>query len=165
MGRPLGMIRSLKQPYAAIKTAEENDAPTAAAVADVYAGLSFEKDDDEEQHPYVDEAHDESGNNTDNNDNIATQSRNLQHHLDISESRTNERNQRMKILIFLSVLIGMVILGKEYYTDGSSNVDIEDGLFTEEGGGGEGGVRGKSQPCQDDPNFVYNNKSCAKYVP
>ena len=167
--RPLG-LRS--EPYAAINTADDDNAnnnnnlpPISPTIYQDDSGLSFEKDDGDDNY------YNDGGI-------VATQSLDLQHHLDTTESQTNERCLRVKFVVFLSFLAAMVIFGKEYYNfhPGSKIVSDE---FTEEE---YNGVRGKNPTnnnkssttsggeCQDDPNFIYTlkhsqkGKSCAKYV-
>ena len=142
MGRPLG-LRS--EPYAAIGTADEDhdgtnnddDLPTTPTIYQDDSGLSFEKD--EEDYPNQGEDYDVDRYGHDHDDGYATQSHDLQHHLDTTESQTNERRFRVKFVVLFSFLAAMVIFGKEYYNiNGNSKVISDE--FTEEE---FNGVRGK----------------------
>jgi len=189
MGRPLG-IRS--EPYAAIGTADEdhdgtnndNDLPTTPTIYQDDSGLSFEKD--EEDYPNQEDDYDVDRHNHDHDDDgYATQSHDLQHHLDTTESQTNERRFRVKFVVLFSFLAAMVIFGKEYYNVNGNSKVISDEFTEEEFNGVRGKIfndkpssttttttGGEGGLCQDDPDFLFHNgkkhpkigKSCASYV-
>mmetsp|Transcript_15740 Transcript_15740/g.22381 ORF Transcript_15740/g.22381 Transcript_15740/m.22381 type:complete len:831 (+) Transcript_15740:30-2522(+) len=204
MGRPLG-IRS--KPYAAINTTDQDQGgvnnnnnnndlpPISPTIYQDDSGLSFEKDDDDEEgyagqnygDEVYEEVHEDDYDAEADDDIIATQSLDLQHQLDTTESQSNERSFRVKFVLLFSFLAAMVIFGKEYYNSNGGGGDskiISTEFTTEE----YNGVRGKTSPqdkssasmtvggneeegiCQDDPDFIYHNVqkdsqfTCAEYV-
>lgn len=193
MGRPLG-IRS--KPYAAINTTDADQdgggggggnnsdlPPISPTIYQGDSGLSFENEDEEGYagQNYGDEVYEEvyedDYDDAEEDDGIATQSMDLQHQLDTTESQSNERSFRVKFVLLFSFLAAMVIFGKEYYNSNGDSKIISTEFTTEE----YNGVRGKSSPqdnwggeegilCQDDPDFIYHNDekdsqfTCAEYV-
>ena len=195
MGRPLG-IRS--KPYAAVSTTADEEAdqtelpPISPTIYQDESGLSFEQD--EEDMSYESGHDDNDSNAADYDDEVATQSLDLQQQLETSESQSNERCIRVKFVVLFSFLAAIVIFGKEYYnSNGGSKItsdefDLEEYIKVRDPAYYNNGVRGKNSSndttnnstveeegviiCQDDPEFMYNNtqhpkqkaKSCAEYV-
>ncbi|KAL7432928.1 hypothetical protein ACHAXM_010189 [Skeletonema potamos] len=184
--RPLGMRHSSNRPYATINTTDEDyettttnnynnniPPPLSPTIYQDDCGLSFENDhdndnDNDEENNYNITTTTATTNDDDDDGRIfATQSLNLQHQLETTESQSNERCLRVKFFIFFTLLTVMVIFGKEYYSivgtsnnsdNNNNNSKIVAEEFTVEEYKQVQVVQDdgtNTGTCQDDPTFIY----------
>jgi hypothetical protein len=186
------------RPYATINTTDEDyyettttnnynnniPPPLSPTIYQDDCGLSFENDhdndnDNDEENNYNITTTTATTNDDDDDGRIfATQSLNLQHQLETTESQSNERCLRVKFFIFFTLLTVMVIFGKEYYSivgtsnnsdNNNNNSKIVAEEFTVEEYKQVQVVQDdgtNTGTCQDDPTFIYkkSGKSCNQYV-